>query len=326
MELKEIPINKIKPNPMQPREQFDKQKIKELAESVKEVGLINPIQVRPKGEQFEIISGERRWRASDVAKKKTIPAIVKEIDNGQVAIESLIENVHRENLSDVEKAKSLKLIAEKENFIKKDGSINQTQLSNKVSLSQAEVSDIFDSADMKAELSGPDRTVSKSVITETRGLPKEERKQIIKKAVKEELGGRKVRKIVSAIRKSSEPIKQSLIEGNIEPEEAEEIMDMPEEDQRKALRMKQQGSLSMKEIRKTIEGTKKHPMHRGKTKTGDDILLDIQGQCLLINDNTKSFFALKSIEDVKIAEKTMDIAERTIDNLLKLKEFINGVI
>lgn len=68
MELKEILIDKIKPNPLQPREYFDREKIKELADSIKEVGLLNPIQVRPKNKGYEIIGGERRWKACQLVR------------------------------------------------------------------------------------------------------------------------------------------------------------------------------------------------------------------------------------------------------------------
>jgi ParB/RepB/Spo0J family partition protein len=110
MEFKEIPIDKIRPNLLQPREHFDRDKLEELANSIKEVNLLQPIVVRPKGKYFEIISGERRWKAYQIAGKKKIPALIKTVDNGQLMIESLIENVHREDLSVPEKIKALEKI------------------------------------------------------------------------------------------------------------------------------------------------------------------------------------------------------------------------
>lgn len=94
MEIKMIPVDKIVPNPFQPRETFDKESIRELAESMKEYGLLQPIIVKPlKNGKYQIIAGERRWRAFQFAGLKEIPAIVKDIDTPRQLIESLIENV-----------------------------------------------------------------------------------------------------------------------------------------------------------------------------------------------------------------------------------------
>lgn len=215
IKLKELPIKKIKPNPLQIREYFDREKIKELAKSIKEVGIINPIQVRPKGKEYEIIAGERRWKACQVAGKKTIPAIIKNIDGTRVITESLIENIHRENLSDIEKAKALRIIMKKKNIKK------LTELSKIVGLSNHTVGEILDSAEIRKELEGPSRKVSQSVISETRGLPREERKKIIKIAAKKDLGGRKIRKLVSIIKEAPEPLKKQILRKEIDPETAE---------------------------------------------------------------------------------------------------------
>lgn len=114
MELKQIPTDKILANFYQPRIKFDREKIKELAESILSNGLINPITIKEdkkrKG-KFMIVSGERRWQAHKVAKLKTISAFVKDYKNeGQFMVESLIENIHREDLSDSETWKFIKRI------------------------------------------------------------------------------------------------------------------------------------------------------------------------------------------------------------------------
>jgi hypothetical protein len=81
MEIKEIELNKIHPNPTQPREKFDRDKLRELSESILSNGLINPITVRVKGNGYEIISGERRWKAHQIADLDKIQVIVKEYRN-----------------------------------------------------------------------------------------------------------------------------------------------------------------------------------------------------------------------------------------------------
>jgi ParB family chromosome partitioning protein len=215
VKLKKIPINKIKPNPLQPREYFDREKIKELADSIKEVNLLQPISVRPKGKYFEIISGERRWKACQIVGMKKIPAIIKNVDDGQLMVESLIENIHREDLSDTEKAKALKII------MKKEGIKTLNELAKKVGITQSHISAIFDAAEMRKELDGPSKEVSFSVIAETSGLPKEVRKKVIEIAIKKDFGGRKVRKLVSVIKKAPLPLKKEIFEKELEPEIAE---------------------------------------------------------------------------------------------------------
>ncbi len=106
MEL--IDIDKISPNPSQPRQYFDRESIEELANSIKQFGLINPIRVRPIGNgNYQIITGERRWRALKLLKWKKIPAIVEEVDEKTQSAKSLIENIHREDLEAFEKGKHI---------------------------------------------------------------------------------------------------------------------------------------------------------------------------------------------------------------------------
>lgn len=106
MEIKMIPRNRIIPDPDQPRETFEKESIQDLANSMKEFGLLQPILVKPSGNgNYEIIAGERRWRASKFAGIEEIACIIKDVDKRQQEVESLIENVHREDLDVSEKGK-----------------------------------------------------------------------------------------------------------------------------------------------------------------------------------------------------------------------------
>ena len=231
MNLKMISLDKIKPNPLQPREHFDREKLKELAKSVKEVGLIQPISVRPTNNgMYEIIAGERRWKALQIVGVKKIPAIVKSLKNGKLMIESLIENLHREDLSDVEKSKALRIIKERE------GVKSVRDLATLVGLSKTTIDDILDSAGMRKELEGPSKKISQSVISETKGLGKKERIQVIKRAAKDDIGGRKVREMVSTAKKSPEPIRKALIGGKIETETAKKLSEIKDTNlQEKAL-------------------------------------------------------------------------------------------
>ncbi|HET8778344.1 MAG TPA: ParB/RepB/Spo0J family partition protein [Candidatus Limnocylindria bacterium] len=103
-QMREVPIGKILPNPAQPRLSYDEDSLTELASSIREHGVLQPIIVRPVGSKFELIAGERRWRASGMAERETIPAIVVEFDE-QTALEvSIIENLQREDVSPLEEA------------------------------------------------------------------------------------------------------------------------------------------------------------------------------------------------------------------------------
>lgn len=102
---RELPIEYLKPNPDQPRREFDKDAIEELAVSIKARGLLQPILVRPKGgDDYEIVAGERRWRAAQKAKLHNVPVIIRELTDEETAEIALIENVQRVDLSPVEEA------------------------------------------------------------------------------------------------------------------------------------------------------------------------------------------------------------------------------
>ena len=105
--LKKVNIDEIKPNVNQPRKTFDEDKIEELANSIKEHGVIQPIVVRPSGDFFEIVAGERRWRAARAAGLKEIPCVVRELSDEENMLFAIIENMQREDLNPVEEAEGL---------------------------------------------------------------------------------------------------------------------------------------------------------------------------------------------------------------------------
>jgi ParB family chromosome partitioning protein len=111
--VREIEIGRIRPNPEQPRVQFEEQAIDELADSIAERGVLQPILLRPHGDGFEIVAGERRWRAAQRARLHSIPAIVREIDDGTAAEIALIENVQREDLNPLEEAEGYRQLIER---------------------------------------------------------------------------------------------------------------------------------------------------------------------------------------------------------------------
>ena len=102
--VRELPLDKVVPNPSQPRMTWHEETLQELAASIKEHGVLQPILVRPSGDQYEIIAGERRWRSSKIAGKETIPAIVERFDDATALEIALIENLQREDLSPLDEA------------------------------------------------------------------------------------------------------------------------------------------------------------------------------------------------------------------------------
>ena len=111
--VREIEIGRIRPNPEQPRVQFREDAIDELADSIAERGVLQPILLRPHGDGFEIVAGERRWRAAQRARLHTIPALVREIDDSTAAEIALIENVQREDLNAIEEAEGYRQLIQK---------------------------------------------------------------------------------------------------------------------------------------------------------------------------------------------------------------------
>lgn len=104
--LRHLDIESISPNPYQPRQVWDEQELSDLAESIKANGVIQPIIVRPTGTKFQIIAGERRFRAAHLVALKTIPAIVRNASDKELLEWSLVENIHRVGLNPIERAKA----------------------------------------------------------------------------------------------------------------------------------------------------------------------------------------------------------------------------
>jgi ParB family chromosome partitioning protein len=104
----EIPLDDIKPNPRQPRQSWDHARIGELAASIMEQGVLQPILVRPYRGKYQIVAGERRWRAAQQAGLPTIPALVREWDERMALLASLVENIQREDLNQVDRGRALR--------------------------------------------------------------------------------------------------------------------------------------------------------------------------------------------------------------------------
>ena len=132
-EVQKINVDTIIPNRFQPRKNFDQEALNELADSIRQHGIIQPLVLRKLGDKYEIIAGERRYKAANLIGLKTVPAIVMEIDDASSAEIALIENVQRKDLTAIEEAKSYQKILEL-------GQMNQEELAKRVGKKQSTVS------------------------------------------------------------------------------------------------------------------------------------------------------------------------------------------
>lgn len=135
-QIVEIDLSELRANPYQPRKNFDEEALNELASSIKEHGVFQPIIVKKSIKGYEIIAGERRFRASKLAGMQTIPAIVKDFSDEEMMQIALLENLQRENLTSIEEAEAYKSIIESMN-------ITQDELAKKVGKSRSHVTNIL---------------------------------------------------------------------------------------------------------------------------------------------------------------------------------------
>lgn len=181
-ESREISIDLIEPNPYQPRLEFNDDALMDLAQSIRENGLIQPLTVREVDGKYQIIAGERRFRAMKLNGAVEVPALVMDANEIQMAEMALVENIQRENLSAIEEAKSYVEIM-------KYAAINQSQLALRVGKSQSSIANKIRLLNLNDEVQS---AVSAKDITERHaramlGLDEEHQKKVLKKIVKKNL-------------------------------------------------------------------------------------------------------------------------------------------
>ncbi|MGB9780704.1 ParB/RepB/Spo0J family partition protein [Caldanaerobacter sp.] len=115
-----VEIDKIFPNEYQPRRHFDEESLKELADSIREHGIVQPLVVRRQGMSYQLVAGERRWRAAKMVGLREVPVVVKDLDDQEVMEIALIENLQREDLNPIEEAKAYKTLMEQFNLTQEE--------------------------------------------------------------------------------------------------------------------------------------------------------------------------------------------------------------
>ena len=196
-ESKVVSIDEIRPNPYQPRIDFDDETLMELSQSIRENGLIHPITVRQEKDGYEIVAGERRYRAMKIAGMIEIPVIVIDADEVQMAEMALVENIQRENLSAIEEANAYVQIM-------KTTGISQSQLALKLGKSQSSIANKIRLLQLDEEVQ---QAVTARRITERHArallaLPKEKQEQAMETIVKK---GLTVAQSEKMIRKEASP-------------------------------------------------------------------------------------------------------------------------
>ena len=171
-----VKLTQVEPNRKQPRKQFDEDALLELAESIKQFGVLQPLLVKQKGDYYEIIAGERRWRASKLAGIKEVPVIVKELTEQETVEISLIENIQRENLNPIEEAAAYRRLIDefhlKQDEIAERVAKSRTAVTNSMRLlkldekvQQMLIDEMISAGHARAILALPDKEMQASVAT-----------------------------------------------------------------------------------------------------------------------------------------------------------------
>lgn len=199
-----VKLSKVEPNREQPRKNFDEDSLQELAESLKQFGMLQPILVQNSGDYYEIIAGERRWRAAKIAGLKEVPVIVRELTDQEIVEISLIENIQREDLNPIEEAQAYKrLLTEfhlKQDEVAERVSKSRTAVTNSMRLlklcdevQKMVVDDMISTGHARALISIEDP---------------EEQYLIAQKIFDEKLSVREVEKLVKDLHKPPKPPKE----------------------------------------------------------------------------------------------------------------------
>ena len=207
-EMTEIKISEIVPNPTQPRRDFDEEALAELADSIRTLGLIQPITVKRDGEKYLIISGERRWRASQLAGIETLPAYIRDVDDENLHAMALVENIQREDLNAIEIALGLKRLIE-------ECGLTQDALADKVGKKRSTVANYLRLLNLpnEVQLALKEGLISAGHAKAIASLS--ERKQqlaALKKCIKNNLSVRQIEDYVRAVLNAESKAKVALVE------------------------------------------------------------------------------------------------------------------
>lgn len=199
-----VKLNQVEPNRDQPRKEFDEDSLMELADSIKQFGVLQPLIVQKKKDYYEIIAGERRWRAAKLAGIKEIPVIIKNFTNQEIVEISLIENIQRENLNPIEEAMAYKRLLEEFN-------LKQDEVAERVSKSRTAVTNSMRLLKLSSRVQQMivDDMISTGHARALLAIDDEEQQyQLAIKIFDEKLSVRETEKLVKALKNPKKEIKK----------------------------------------------------------------------------------------------------------------------
>lgn len=195
-EMTEIAVEDILPNPAQPRTSFDEEALDELADSIRTLGVIQPVAVRRRNAEgkYVIISGERRWRAARLAGLQTLPAYVREVDDENLHAMALVENIQRQDLNAIEIALGMQRLID-------ECSLTQDALSEKVGKKRSSVSNYLRLLKLpdEVQLALKEGLISMGHAKAIAGAPADEQLRVLKRCVKKGLSVRQTEELVRAL-------------------------------------------------------------------------------------------------------------------------------
>ena len=203
-EMAEVALSAIEPNPLQPRTMFDDEALQELSASIAQLGVIQPITLKPNGkDRYIIISGERRWRASQLAGLETIPAYIREVDDENLHAMALVENIQRENLNAIEIALGMKRLIE-------ECGLTQEAMAEKVGKKRSTVSNYMRLLSMPSEvqLALKDGIISMGHAKAIGGLDLDLQLKALKKCVKKSLSVRQAEELARKMAEATTTTKE----------------------------------------------------------------------------------------------------------------------
>ena len=215
-----VKINQVEPNRDQPRKDFDEDALVELADSIKQFGILQPLIVQKKKDYYEIIAGERRWRAAKIAGVKEVPVIVKEFTDQEIVEISLIENIQRENLNPIEEAMAYKRLLEEFN-------LKQDEVAERVSKSRTAVTNSMRLLKLSPRVQQMivDDMISTGHARALLAIDDEEQQYILaNKIFDEKLSVRETEKLVKALKNPKKEIKKPKSEHTFVYDNIEEQM------------------------------------------------------------------------------------------------------
>ena len=200
-----IDINKVEPNREQPRKKFDEDALIELSESIKQFGILQPLLCQERDDYYEIVAGERRWRAAKLAGLKEVPVIIKKLTNQQIMEISLIENIQREDLNPIEEALAYKRLLE-------EFHLKQDEVAEKVSKSRAAITNSLRllKLDSRVQEMVMEGKLSNGHARTIIGIEDGDKQYMIaQKIFDEKLSVREVEKLMRDLDKPEKPVKQA---------------------------------------------------------------------------------------------------------------------